>query len=580
LAEGAEIMGRHRVPPLAWDEPSSIIAAKTPRPARWLDRAFQIRLPVFVIIVAGVALVSWAGRWYLETRDPQQAMTGLQMRNLSSPDVSVRRSAADLLDGVPPQFLGQASPVLREAMKDKDPLVRRNATRSLASSVLFFFSNTSGQTPPDRDAAMLALVAALKDPDPEVRGAAARGLRTFSYKTVVANGTKGVKFVSMEIDPLIVGPPLRAMLDDANPQVAMSALRTLQVLKIPARESLSQLRRLARRAKGDARIEAIDALASAMEARAMPPDEMIAFLDDPSPTIRSAAIAMLGRHWRKDERVASLLADRLVKGDPEEKAALVGAIADVGITPDSAVPALIRALKDDRNPTSVQHRDDVARGEHAAVALTNASASLAHEALPALLTVAKQTALEGSSAAADAILAIDPKSDEARSLAEFFVAITTLNDRSYRAIAFRWLGRLAPHQPLAMNSLRDALHSSNIAVRHDAGTALKPLGPAAREALPDLEESAMMDLDAHQINSPTYAALFAVGPQSPQAGAFLLTLIERNATDLPGFAEETLRDLRRQDIDPSAALRAYRDDAGPTEAPRIAAALKTIAPPR
>ena len=75
----------------------------------------------------------------------------------------------------------------------------------------------------------------MKDPDAGVREAARRGLQSFSYRTVVADGAKGTKFVGMDLDPLVVGPPLRRMLDDADPEVAKSALQALQALKITPR---------------------------------------------------------------------------------------------------------------------------------------------------------------------------------------------------------------------------------------------------------------------------------------------------------------------------------------------------------
>ena len=176
-AEGAELMSRHPIPPLAWDDPPTI-TAKAARPKRWLDRAFQIHLPFFMLLVAGSAVAFWGWRFRDRNVDPQGSFLSHQIGELSHGDALSRLTAAESLSGAWAEHLPMALPALLNAARDADPRVRRAVIVSLGVAISGAGSARAreGRIGPEIDAATPALVAALADRDATVRQEAARAL--------------------------------------------------------------------------------------------------------------------------------------------------------------------------------------------------------------------------------------------------------------------------------------------------------------------------------------------------------------------------------------------------------------------
>ncbi len=163
-------------PPGAEGLPMTDVIAKPARPRRWLDRAFQIRLPFFMLFVAGSAVAFWGWKYRAANLDPQGSFLYHQMGVLSRGDATARLTAAESLGSAWADHLPIALPALLNAARDPDARVRRAVIVSLGTAISGAARAREGRIGPEIDAATPALVAALADRDAPVREAAARTL--------------------------------------------------------------------------------------------------------------------------------------------------------------------------------------------------------------------------------------------------------------------------------------------------------------------------------------------------------------------------------------------------------------------
>jgi hypothetical protein len=148
-------------------------------------RALQLRMPVFVVIVAGCALVMWAWKYNRANQNVAKATVTLRLDELSrSNDPKTRQNAALSLGDTPSDLAAETlEPLLIAATRDRVPAVRGAAATALSRVLTGGAWERSGREMADQiERALPTLVGLLDDPDPTVRA-----LVTDALGTTVAN---------------------------------------------------------------------------------------------------------------------------------------------------------------------------------------------------------------------------------------------------------------------------------------------------------------------------------------------------------------------------------------------------------
>jgi hypothetical protein len=135
-------------------------------------RALQLRMPVFVVIVAGCALVMWAWKYNRANQNAAKSTMTIALKKLSRDvDPRVRRESALAVGDSPPEFAAEAvEPLLIAAAQDADPRVRSAAVRGL-DHILWTMAQTPGgeEAAAQIDRVLPSWIALLDDPNPQVR---------------------------------------------------------------------------------------------------------------------------------------------------------------------------------------------------------------------------------------------------------------------------------------------------------------------------------------------------------------------------------------------------------------------------
>ena len=507
-------------------------------PRRWLDNMFQMRLSVFVFTVAGCALICWAVLFYRANMDPTRAMLSHQFGNLTSSSVKERRMAARQLDGIPVALINDGAKALLNAMRDSDAEVRASASFSLATSLVHYFVATGGEVPPPLDAASLALISAMSDPEPVVRVSAAIGLNLLSQTTMVAGG----KTKTMGLNPKIAVPALVKALDGTDMNMTLQALRSLKSTGADLAPSLPALRRLSRELGPLVRVEAVTTIAAILRAQKEPPGEILPFLDDPDVRVRVAAAKALHTPWRDADAVALALAKRLDRCFPEERFSIVWALFTNPKLPAEVVPALVRVLEGEGKDVPYPlERANIA--EHAAVAIGHAPPSAARAALAAL--VRRTTIFPGGSvAAARVVVTIAPDSAEAKSLVEplRWTVVNSESSGQGQIEAANILGMLGPRAAEAAPELLQAAVSvtrwDNQRLPPTAALALKEMGPKAAFAAPTLAQFIRDRIASEVIPKEHIDALVTIAPNSPEVADLLMEMAGIALDEANPFAQK------------------------------------------
>lgn len=294
------------------------------------------------------------------------------------------------------------APALAGALKDRNPMVRRNAAAALAR----FGAH------PDTVAALLG---ALKDSEHPVRQEAARSLalvrplppeavgpllevtraesdaatRVFAITALGHAGDRAVEAIPTLIDTLKEPPPAGA----AHPSAA--AVQSLSEIGPAARPAL-----VAALDSPNARIRAAAAgLLGGMGP--VPPaalDTLEKLLKDPDLAVRAQAAAALWKLDRRAKAALPVLIEAVGGRDYLLRGMAVEAIASMGPEAGPAVPALVTVLKDENYLT-----------RRAAAAALGRIGPAAREAVPALQAALKDEEPDVRRQAAEALKAIDPQ---------------------------------------------------------------------------------------------------------------------------------------------------------------------------
>jgi len=548
------------------------------RPHRWRDRMFQMRLHVFVLVVPGIALACWAAIYNMRNRDVDRSLISRHIDALrSSGDVIERRGAAYQLDSVPAARLSEAVDALLIGLRDPDAQVRRNSAMSLATSILRYYNETSGDAPADRDRAVLAIVGALRDPDASVRSGAAGALELL----INADQTTGLKGMKPVVDPRGVRDLLLDLLDDPDAKVIRASYKTLLAMKAAPRLRMATLDRLLEPGEASQRVKAVDWLVLNIRDRQALLDRLIALLDDPAHEVRHRAMSHLAMDNTDPARVAHVLAERLARDANVDRASLLSALASIRPLPDDLVPALLRALE----PRRADQADGSIDTANAVSAISNASPAAMRAALPAMCLAAERRMVGGTGLyIAWQIARIDASSPEARRLAPLVIdTLARASDDMERHSAIDFVRSVDPSLfAQIVPKWIDDLRSGKPDVVTAACVTLARIGPQAKQAVPELAKLARREINPNRVQFVASRALFANAPGSPEAAGWLLeagefytdpkTAPKVSAAAL-GLIEQMLTGLG---LSFESELRPELDSNDPMRTARAEALLKTI----
>jgi HEAT repeat protein len=406
----------------------------------------RLRLRHLLALVAASAGFFAVMQYRQGVYDPASA----QARRLRSLDPAARLGAADALGRMGPDALS-AIPSLLGALNDGDARVRRRV--ALALTEVLRRANDEAQVEDVRG----ALTAALGDPDPGARHAAAVALGEFRPDPKVA--IPALIEAAGDDDPQIRGRAvgelggfddgaaravIAAATRDREAGVRLQAVSSLSWHHVPAR--LPAIRAaLSPRLKDEnefVRAYAVRTLGGLDLTTSIDAPELIEALADPSPWVRTAAVTALSYH-AGSRAILPALVGALADPDPQVRGMAAQRLGRIGLDAEPALPAL-RPLRDDK--------DDAVRPK-----------------------------------ADEAIRSIEAKlSDFRTKLLPDALADLASPDPEVRRGAADRLGLFGPRSAPAVPTLMRSLDDRDGAVRLASVRALGRIGPPARDALPAL----------------------------------------------------------------------------------------------
>ncbi|MCC6695862.1 MAG: HEAT repeat domain-containing protein [Candidatus Hydrogenedentes bacterium] len=346
----------------------------------------------------------------------------------------------------------QVVPIIKRAFSDSDP-----AVRCCAAAALYY----CGAPAPESTSTLLR---AVSDPDASVRCAALQAL-----------GQMGVN-----------GPDaLRALLnalDDGEAKVRASAAGSLGRMRMPPEEVTQALVRVMGDEDAHVREQAILALDFVKDPSKEAQNALQATLDDPDAKVRaSAAKALVGCPLPPAE-IASALLQNMVDEDPYVRGQTAFALSRCGHASEEVIDALIVALQD----TAPSGEEDKTVGEMAAEALRKFGPAAA-KAVAALLNVMREDGLSPRAAAAQKALDKIGFNSAAHYAVLLEILVESIeSDR--RAWASAAIQRVGPDNEELVSLLVTALQTEDDEVWCSVSTALRNIGPGAKDAIPLLLE--------------------------------------------------------------------------------------------
>jgi HEAT repeat protein len=439
----------------------------TPPPARPKGAGrFQTGVRGLIVAVACCGVISWAARSARETLHPALA----EARRLRSSNPSDRVEAARRLDPLGMVDPGRAIPPLIAALRDPEAEVRIEACKSLG--VIGGEAIRTGSAGDEVRAAVAGLIGTMKDPKPAIRIAATRAI----VPIVLAKGSGTVIDVPAVITALVT------MLSDRDDEVRLNALYA-QMNCGPS-------------------------------ASADPPAPLVAVLEDRSARNRAMAVRALAAFPRSLDPWLAPLLRRAEDSEPEVVRACWDAFARSRPPAFSAeaIPRLVAALGS--RSRAVRYIAAGALSPHASDRRTTV-------AIPALLTLLREEGTRES----------HPTRWDAAALTGFG------GDPANMVVSL--LGQFALRSDAAgdiITALTEVLRSGDPFRRMSAANALGKIGPAAEPAIPSLIRLLRADLAGEawrgNFNGPwVVQALGRIAPGTKSADDALAVLIE--ALDLP-----------------------------------------------
>jgi HEAT repeat protein len=265
----------------------------------------------------------------------------------------------------------------------------------------------------DGDVAIPALIAALDDPDTEVRDAAARALRPIVLEAVQSGSADG--------EVRAATAALVRSLKDPQPVVritAATALGSFAVLKRSAGvvaypPMVAALSTLLSDRDDDVRLAAVGALAIAgPNVQISPTDGLVAALQDESATVRAAAVEALAKFPCSLDPWLPFFIRSMEQDEPQVRVACARAFyrRQPPAFSVAAIPALIAALKS---------HERIVRAQAARALYPHARDPIASTSIPALLVLLREPILtDQTDPRKPAVLKADPSEEAAFLLGE------------------------------------------------------------------------------------------------------------------------------------------------------------------
>lgn len=262
-------------------------------------------------------------------------------RDLAGPDEVKAVAARDALAA----GKGEAVPVCVHLLKEApEPAARWRAAEALAAMGP---DADRGEVNKETPAGSSALIAALADPDPLVRGAAARAVGELTPNPAAAVPALVAQFPSVDAVRAVskykaaggpAVPPLTELLRHPDAAVRWQAGRTLGKIGVPALPALPELiRQMADDPDALVREHAAEAIGDIGPAAAAAVPDLAKALADPAPKVRRDAVRGLGQMG--PAAAAALPQVQGLLADPEEMVREAAARAARQIDPTAKVDA-------------------------------------------------------------------------------------------------------------------------------------------------------------------------------------------------------------------------------------------------
>lgn len=351
--------------------------------------------------------------------------------------------------------------------------------------------------------AIPSLVAALRDPVWQVRGAAAMTL----------GGLKAAE----------AAPGLRVLLRHTRPEARRIAARALGEIGAPAKAAAPDLIGALEDRDSEVRACAAEALGAITEAEEAIAPLATALADVESSVAYKAAEALSAFGARAAPELISVLGSK----DPEVRKRAAYGLCCLGAEARAATPDLIKALGDS-NP-------QVRKFAAWTLGLIGADA---RSARPALWSATADNHEAVRACALSALVKIDPSSDR---VAEAVLKNLNAPDPDTRAFGAELLGGLRVFTPAVIAGLRRALADSEEGVRVMAILACGQMGRGARAASPDLIK-ALNAARGWELRASIIQALGEVG--GPEAARALEAARKDPEAKVRKAAEKALEKLR------------------------------------
>jgi len=415
----------------------------------------------------------------------------------------VRLRAAEILTRHGAENRAAALPVFREALKDTEPNTRLNAARNLLQASRPGGPPDTAPSPAmadDQKAAVAVIADILRSGPTNLRMNAVHALQTMDDPALLKAAADGLKETLADSQPLnrMQAALLLTRLDGAHREAGIKALVDLARDRQPPQQSV--------------RFQAMQSLRSlgADGEKAIVPI-LVDELKDPATRVQAAGeLAQFGREASK--AAVPALKDMLTDTDAETRLQAAQALVRIGGKEEvTAAAAVLSALLTEEQRPNVKSM--------AASALRQLGPEYARLIRPVYremlkdpqssqrLTAARQLLQEGDedrklvvpvlrellkagqpyerTQAAQLLVQADPdRADEAVAALRGMI-----QDRQTRQAAVSALAGMGPdHAAVAVPILREMLRDADISSRHQAINTLGQLGPAAKDALPELAE--------------------------------------------------------------------------------------------
>jgi len=470
-------------------------------------RRLQTGVRTLIVLVATCAVTCWAARFLWESQHPAYgAARGLQARSPSE-----RVNATRLLVQVGIGDNGVAIPPLIAALTDPETEVRVAACEALRP--LIADAVAVGKSTDAARAAISTLIGSLNDPQPDVRIAAARVMEHI----ISLKGAAGV----IDLERVFVA--VSEMLEDQDADVRIAALGTLgSMARKLMNEPPAALRANLADESAGVRAAAIKALASFQRDLDKWIPRIFEVLErEDDPRMWNASSYALTQLRPPTYSAAALLA--LVKGLSSRRWELRSyasqLLAGLGRDAGPAIPNLIKTVSEPFDAAMVGPGRMLIASEDPAIPAVHALSKIAPgtsssgEVIEALTKVVRTAHPDRRAAAANALGEFGPAAIEAvPALIDFVKQNVAIKAGFGGASAAFALGKIAANTQLAddaISSLTEALEGESEHMRQQAIEALLRFGPKATVAIPRLRK--LVDDPHPWVRSAAEKALIQLG---------------------------------------------------------------------